>query len=465
MRLFPALLLTAALPISLPLSATPPPGAHPAAPTSKDAPPFVQIPPNAQMSFLDNGTVRVGVDLAHGGALVFLSRAGGGNLINNFDLGRQVQLAFYSGPVPFLFQGQSPAKHWTHLGWNPIQTGDDFRNPSKVTHHENNGKRLQVRCIPMQWPLNNVPGDCTFESHIELEGPVVKVRAVLHNARTDPTQYPARLQELPAVYSNAAFPRVISYTGPLPFTGADVSEIPRSRTAHPWSLWRGTEGWSALLDAQDQGLGLITPGRTFFTGGFAGKPGPNDPMGNSTGYLAGQGEEILDHHIVYEFRYELLPGSLSEIRERARTHRPQALPAWTFETTRSGWHYRNASDSGWPVQGQLEVDLSQNDPQLLSPFTHWHAAEAPYLLLEAAFHTRQRTATLSWQPNPEDPDAKKGQLDFPVQADGEFHSYCLDLSASPNYRGALERLRFDPVAAAEAGAWMKLRSIRFSKAP
>ncbi|MGD9749345.1 MAG: hypothetical protein AB7V57_23595, partial [Verrucomicrobiales bacterium] len=88
-----------------------------------------QVPPGAKMSFLENGQIKVGVDLTHGGAVVFLAKPGGRNLINNFDLGRQVQLSFFSGPVPFRAEGQEPAKHWSHLGWNPIQSGDDFKNP------------------------------------------------------------------------------------------------------------------------------------------------------------------------------------------------------------------------------------------------------------------------------------------------------------------------------------------------
>jgi hypothetical protein len=75
-----------------------------------------QVPQNAAMSYLDNGVVKVGVDLNHGGAIVFLSHDGGDNLINNFDLGRQIQLSFYSGPVPFTAEGQTPAKHFEHLG-------------------------------------------------------------------------------------------------------------------------------------------------------------------------------------------------------------------------------------------------------------------------------------------------------------------------------------------------------------
>lgn len=419
-----------------------------------------------RMSWLENEQIKLGVDLDLGGAITFLTDVkDGANVINNFDLGRQVQLSFFSGPVPFEANGQKPSEHWRHIGWNPIQTGDDFKNASRILSHENDGKYIHLSCVPLQWPLNNIPGECTFDSWLELDGTVVKARAQLNNARSDHTQYQARLQELPAVYANAAFHRVVSYTGAQPFTNGVFSIIPKSQTKHPWSFWTGTEGWAALLDETDHGLGLITPGRVHFTGGFAGKPGPNDTHGNSTGYLAGQGLEILDHNIVYEFHYELVLGSLQEIRSRAAAHRPQAPPAWSFAQDRQGWYYQNAKDTGWPVQNHLHILLEQDDPQLLSPMAFWLAADAPYLVIDAAFHTSQKQAVLMWQPHGEKGFPPAHQASFPIVADGEFHRHIIHLAAHPTYQGGMLRLRIDPVAQAEPGAWMKLRSVKLTASP
>ncbi len=418
-----------------------------------------------RMSWLENDRIKLGVDLDLGGAITFLAAKDGANVINNFDLGRQVQLSFFSGPVPFEAKGQKPAEHWRHIGWNPIQTGDDFKNTSQVLAHENDGTRIHLTCRPLQWPLNNVPGDCTFDSRLELEGAVVKARARITNSRTDHTQYPARLQELPAVYANAPYHRVVSYVGAQPFTQAAVAAVPKSQGKHPWSFWTGTEGWAALLDEQDHGLGLITPGRVHFTGGFAGKPGPNDTHGNSTGYLAGQGLEILDHNIAYEFRYELVLGSLAEIRASAGRWRPQELPSWSFAQDRQGWHYQNATDTGWPVQDHLHVVLEQDDPQCVSPLVFWQAAEAPYLVIDAAFHTTQKQATVMWQAHGENGFSSDHAASFPLVADGEFHRHIIHLAAQPNYQGGMLRLRIDPVGNAEAGAWMKLRSVKLAVVP
>ncbi len=424
-----------------------------------------QLPPGAKVSYLDNGQIKLGVDLNRGGAIVFLSRDGGQNVINNFDLGRQVQLSFFSGPVPFSADGQVPADHWSHIGWNPIQAGDDFKNAARVLASENDGRSLHVQCQPMQWPLNGVPGDCTFDVWLELDAIAVKARARLTNTRLNHAQYPARLQELPAVYAVSKYHRVRSYQGEHPFTNCTVSDVPKPSGKHPWSFWMGTENWSALVDDADFGLGLITPGRVHFTGGLAGEPGSVDTMANATSYLAGQGQEILDHDIEYEFGYELVLGSLKEIRDRAAAKRPQGQPTWVFAKDRQGWHYQNATDQGYPIQGQLEVNLTATDPQLISPHTFWRADSAPFLIIEAAYHTDQKQASVYWQSLDRGAPGSDQTLAFPINGDGAFHRQVVRLADSPAYLGALTRLRLDPVTKGEAGAWVKVKSIRLAAQP
>lgn len=426
---------------------------------------FSQLPGNARMSWLENEEIKVGVDLSRGGAIVYLAEAGGENLVNNFDLGRQVQLSYFSGPVPYGVEGNAPAAHWAHIGWNPIQAGDDFGHGSPMLSHENDGRMLHVSCRPLQWPLDNVPGECVMESWLELEGRVVKARARLTNSRSDRTMWPARLQELPAVYANAGLHRVVSYQGDRPFTGGQVLAAPLPTGKHPWSFWHGTEAWAALVDENDHGLGLVTPGRIYFTGGFAGSPGGNDTLGNSTGYLAGQGQEILDHNIVHDFRYELVVGSLGQIRSRAMKHRPGGLPQWVFEHDRQGWFYQNVQDQGWPVRGALKLNLEKDDPQMIGPHVFWEAEKAPRLVVEAAFKTRHGQAVLYWQKLGEPAPGKDDHFSLPIVGDGVMRSHVVRLGDSPAYQGAMVRLRFDPVPRGEPGDWVEIKSIRFAADP
>ena len=82
-----------------------------------------------RMEYLDNGVVRIGIDLSIGGAITYFSDLRGGdraNMVNSFDWGRQVQMSFYSGPNPYQPNGKKPKDNWKQLGWNPIQSGDCY---------------------------------------------------------------------------------------------------------------------------------------------------------------------------------------------------------------------------------------------------------------------------------------------------------------------------------------------------
>ena len=157
---------------------------------------------SAVESYLDNGVVKVGIDLDKGGSITYLSKSGTNeNVVNNYDLGRQIQQSYYSGPQPYN-PSNNASPNWPNWPWNPIQTGDCFGHPSLVLAHTNTGRLLYVKCRPMQWALHNVPGECTFESWITLHGGVVTVSNRLINLRTDTAeQFAARDQELPAVYT------------------------------------------------------------------------------------------------------------------------------------------------------------------------------------------------------------------------------------------------------------------------
>src|SRR6185312_5654762 len=349
-----------------------------------------------KMSYLDNGVIRLGVDLNLGGAITYLSRSGTEqNLVNSHDFGRQIQMSYYSGPVPFTVPGKQPKPEWKNLGWNPSQVGDAFGNPSRVLAHTNNGKQLYVKCVPMQWPLEDVPGDCTFECWFELDGAAVRARCRLTNNRSDHTQYPARGQELPAVYTNGPWYKLMTYIGDKPFTGDALARI-RKTDKGLWTPWIATECWAALVDDNDFGLGIFEPGCGAFNGGFFDKPHKGGPRDNPTGYIAPTPNEIIDWNIVHEYRYDLIVGTLSQIRDYVYTHaKPLSPPAWRFEKDRQGWTYVNADDTGWPIRGELNVRLDQNDPQLHGPVQFW--SDAGTVMIEAASHTHANDARIFWR--------------------------------------------------------------------
>ncbi len=424
-----------------------------------------QAPPFRGFKHLDNGQIRLGIDLDLGGAITYLSDANGAdNVVNSYDFGRQIQMSFYAGPVPFGVGDKQPKKHWNHIGWNPTQSGDDYHHGSRVIDYRQDGNSLYLKCVPLQWPLDSVPAECTFEGWITLAGRTAEVRGRLNNQRSDKTQYAARTQELPAVYTNGPLYRLMTYSGPRPFT-ADALEriIKPADSPAPWAQWRATENWAALVNDDDWGLGIWNSGCFEFSGGFAGVPGAGGPKDNSTGYIAPNHQEILDHNIQYDFSYVLILGPLDEIRQYVYQHAArQSLPDYEFRTSRQHWCLLNAQDAGWPLKDGWQVKLDQPDPQLFSPEACWQADDVPRISIEAAYPTAtsQKKGQVFWKRFDDHNFTEQRSLDFAIQPDGQYHTYTLELASSANYRGAtITRLRFDPAPGGVAGDFVTIRRI------
>lgn len=414
----------------------------------------------AGMSYLDNGVIRLGINLDIGGAITYLSESGSDeNMINSHDWGRQIQMSFYSGPVPYIPEsGKEPSETWKFIGWNPIQSGDAYDNASKVIAHTNNDNAMYVKCIPMHWPLNDEPGQCTFESWLTLEGNTVRVRSQLNNAREDTTQYTARGQELPAIYTNGAYYRLFTYDGAEPFTGAPIRRIekvwdtripPAEAPGGPWDRWYATENWAALVRDDGFGVGVWTPGTFNYSGGFAGKPGAGGPKDGPTGYISPTRREIIDHNITYPYTYTLIVGQVEEIRDYVYAHASKKnVPAYSFESDRQSWILAGAKDDGWPLDGAWKVTLDGADSRLVGPSAFWSTDALPVVYVKAAFDTGRDRATLRWEGFGGEGG---GAVAFDVVPDGVMRTYRVELAGAEGYGGTATRLVLQPGSDGAAG--------------
>jgi hypothetical protein len=425
-----------------------------------------QALPPALMTFLDNGEVRIGMDLALGGTVTFISsKDHPGNIINSADLGRQIQMSHYSGPWPFEPGGKKPRKEWAGLGWNPIQTGDCYMNPSRVIEHRNNGKEVYIKCIPMQWPLNDVPGDCLFETWTWLEGPVIHMRYRCANHRSDHTAYRHCPQELPAVYTISKLSRLMSYTGNNPFTQDTLTQITNDwRKPWPWTRFVATERWAALVDDDGWGLGVFKDDGGEFNGGIYGDARSEDPKHGSTAYVAPIHAENFDYNIVYEHRTDFVVGKLSDIRKRFNEMATKTLPAWHFVKDRQHWTMRDATDQGFPLKGAWRIKFGPGKPLLESPVQCWRAEGAPSLALKLACKGQRTTAHIYWKRlDDEKYDAQKS-LNLDLNPDGKFHTYHVKLASSHEYRDLIIGLALEPAAESRPGEEMAIKSIALASA-
>jgi hypothetical protein len=429
--------------------------------------------PEPRMSYLDNGVIRIGVDLALGGAVTFLSSHDqeadySGNLINSADLGRQIQMSHYSGPWPFVIGDKKPNPHWAGLGWNPIQTGDCYLNPSEVLEHRNDGRELYVKCRPKLWPMNDVPAECLFETWTTLDGPVVHMRFRCTNARSDQTRYRPGAQELPAVYTISRLSRLMSYTGDKPFTGDTLTHVTNDwHRPWPWTRFLATERWAALVDDKsDWGLGVFKADGGEFHGGIHGDGRSDDPKAGSTAYVAPIHRENFDHNIVYEHETHLMVGALTDIRQRFNAMATKTPPAWHFERDRQHWTLHDATDHGFPLKGEWRIRMGLKPWRIEGPTFAWRADQAPFIRLETSLRSEEpATFRLRWKRLDDDRFDDAKSLTFDLPADGDFHTREINLGAVESYHGLITGLTLEPVMPWHQGGEFVLRSLAFGKPP
>jgi hypothetical protein len=284
------------------------------------------VPETDNFKYIDNGIVKLGIDLTRGGSIGFFGPSNTNtNLVNCHDMGREIQLSFYSGPAFYNPDGKCDKlfmnQEWP---WNPIGAGDIKGNHGTINSWGINKTYAHVSTTPLQWACDDVPCECEFEQTITLGGPAntgAKIDAVLHNHRSDVTSYPPREQELPAVYSNGGFYRLMTaQSGKVVElnAGFDPSK------PFPWvpGQFQADENWAALVNKDGFGMGVVNFDTTSFIGGFSGKKGSGGPYDPQTGYIAPVKSVTLPNHGTYEYTFYLVLGDVNTIRSYANQVRP-----------------------------------------------------------------------------------------------------------------------------------------------
>lgn len=415
---------------------------------------------------LGNNRLRVGIDLVAGGAITFLTDGSkGANMINNFDLGRQLQTSLYSGPVPYVQNGKQPMYVWRNLGWNPVQTGDVHNNPATVVGYQQfDSTRLYVKTIPLIWPLLNETAECVMEHWLELRGNVVHVRSRTQINRRDTTQYEARIQEAPCVYLNGPYNQIVTYNGSQPFTNAPITNF---STEKDLTTRHATENWTAMLDKSGRGLGLHVPNQYRFVTGFLGESVNGTEFDDPSSYQAATPFAVMDYNGVFEYEYNLIVGTVADIRAFVYAQpRPATLPDYRFTKDRQGWYYYNTSDAGYPIRDELvvrwgRVDFERATFGIKSPRVFWRASALPKIYLQAAFTTTANTARINWQ-KPGDPDFLGNPdrvADFPIIGDGQMRTYEIDLAGRTGWDGVIQQIQFEGTPG-QYGANEKAQTVR-----
>ncbi|MGC9352987.1 MAG: hypothetical protein ACP5D9_04055 [Mariniphaga sp.] len=259
------------------------------------------------------------LDLTRGGAISYLSLSGEDrSIVNVFDEGRYIQQSYYAGrSVDRKAEGQSP--NWSPWSWNPIQVGDAFRNRAEILDFQKFKNAMYVKCIPMQWDMNNKPAEAEMEQWTTLKGNVLKVKNRLTCHRTDTIYGEGILndQELPAVYPISALSNLYSYLGETPFADSTVSQLEVVNLSSGfWGRYDNvSENWMAFVDDSGWGMAVYNPQCNRFLAGMSGTP-EGKANEASTSYIAPVKKEMLNKNSVYEYEYYIVVGSLFDIRKK-----------------------------------------------------------------------------------------------------------------------------------------------------
>jgi len=274
----------------------------------------VGAPPSSELLFLDNGTVKVGIDRAKGAAITWLSwTAYPKNMVNSADPGRLIQQSYYAGNrLDRRADGQS--KHWSPWTWNPIQGGgvSSWARVNEFKRLDNH--TLFGETVPKLWDMPNEEAAALMRQWTSFEpamSNVVAVRCEFVSQRADSDRWgPAALrsQEIPACYFTRNFSTVKSYLGDGRWRNETQPPGP------PWGKAQPPRQALALFAPNSQGVAVFSPAATqpWNFGPHAGGAS-DDPAAGPCMHMAPLDRAALGPRSVYRYRYWLVVGDEQKI--------------------------------------------------------------------------------------------------------------------------------------------------------
>jgi hypothetical protein len=256
--------------------------------------------------------------------------------------------------------------------------------------------------------------------------------------------------------------RIFTYSGTAPFTGGALTQ--KSAT-WPGGSWRASENWSAFVNGSNFGVGIHHPDAIFMQGGYfnTGNLGTGGPTDNNTAYIAPNNIEVLDYNIVYQYDFNLIVGTLTNIRSWVYTHKSNHLPNYSFGTNRQHW-YSNYGDFGVP-SGFVREKLHGIDPSLFGPYTAFAASSCPRIYFAARYVMSAPptgpVAQLFWETNNSGSFSETRVQNVSVIPDGRWRIYTLSVGTNAAWSGLISQLRLDPIQSGVTNDYVDIAGISY----
>jgi len=239
--------------------------------------------------YLDNGIVKVGLETTCG-ATVAQVVLNGVEIVNRFDCGREIQVAFYDGNQQY----DNCAGCTGVWGWNPVQGGDKHSHGSPILEKILGPDFIYTKIQPYEWlpdnkgggPTQGVLSDVLIEqtvSFVPIESTAVRLHYKITHVGQD--RHASALQEFPAVYVNLGFDRFVYYGGLKPWTNDSVTSTTMPLNGQePQTRLLQLERWGAFVNQADTGLAIFVPGQYPYGAGWR-FTGTTGPTGSGTNYF------------------------------------------------------------------------------------------------------------------------------------------------------------------------------------
>ncbi len=193
--------------------------------------------------YLDNGTIRLGINLDAGASIGWFSKSGSDtNLVNVHDVGRYLQQSYY---------GEMDGSKWGNKDWryNPVQGGSWKNEPAKVLNFEAQPNRLYAKVHPRHWATGQLLTEVLFEQWLSLEGGLARMK--FRMTYTGAKSHPAAHQELPALFVPPSLDRLMF--------ADEKGQLRTVQPGFPNEYFKVGEPWAAWVNDKEEGVGIWMP--------------------------------------------------------------------------------------------------------------------------------------------------------------------------------------------------------------
>lgn len=396
--------------------------------------PITSTPPSNGEAWLDNGTVKVRVNLNCGAVIDWfgytstnknvINRYVTGNSVRPQDVGRQKGAAPYTGPAggpdpanAYFQDGQSTQRVTNGvlnggIGYNVVQGGDEDRNPSDVVAYGQANGVIYSKTLAYQWGMVRVPGHYYIEQWVWLQGSTVRTHYRITGNRPDQTQWEARANEFSYCYVTANFTQMwatLKNSNPERIDQWLSSDRGTGNQQTTWQkdyAFHSGEPWIAAIDPfTNSGVGYVN------MSGFGdmqiksfGIDNPNQAQtssdaANESMYIASTPQLIIDYNLDMQYDDAIVLGNLGTITSTARTlisgvdNRPHAM----FTSSRNDVFYHKGKDTGKTPPGRLVASFTDKRFEVHTQCRPFSGSDVPTLYVKFKYTGSESQLRLRWK--------------------------------------------------------------------